>query len=224
MGQSVFQTCLLVEDHVATRDWLCKVLGEVFSGIEVTTAGSVREGGQLLDQWLAQDRQADIALVDLGLPDGSGVQVLRRLVEEAPATRRIVTTAYGDDAYLLEAIGAGAQGYLLKEEEASSLADTLRRIERDEPPLSPSIARRMLAHFGGGMSPRPASDDDDADLTAREKETLTLLARGYTIGEVAEQLGLSPHTVASYAKTIYQKLHVTSRAEATREAIRRGFA
>lgn len=222
MGQSVFQTCLLVEDHVATRDWLCDVLGEVFSGIEITTAGSVREGLQLLDQWGAAGHRADIALVDLGLPDGSGVQVLRRLVEAAPATRRIVTTAYGDDAYLLEAIAAGAQGYLLKEEEASTLSDTLRRIERDEPPLSPSIARRMLAHFGGGMTAQTAKQDDD--LTAREKETLTLLARGYTIAEVADKLGLSPHTVASYAKTIYQKLHVTSRAEATREAIRRGFA
>ena len=207
--------CFLVEDHEATRNWLVGMLSEVFPKASVVAAGSLADARRLLSDHLAKGDFPDIALIDLGLPDGSGLDLIGHFVSLSPQTKRIVTTTYGDDAYLLKAISAGAQGYLLKEEEGARLAQTLRRIERDEPPLSPSIARRMLMHFGdAGGADQP--ETDEADLTSRERETLTLLARGLTVGEVAAQLGLSPHTVASYAKIIYQKLHVTSRAEATR--------
>lgn len=215
--------CLVLEDHVETSAWLVSIISATFPGAEVRVARSLREGYALLGALLDGPGAPWLALVDLGLPDGSGLEMLRHLAEYAPQTRRVVTTAYGDDAYLLEAISAGAQGYLLKEEEPELLAENLRRIERDEPPLSPSIARRMLAHFGGVQ--RPSTPEADLlDLTARETETLSLLARGLTIAEAAHQLGLSAHTVAGYSKIIYQKLHVSTRAEATREAVRRGLA
>jgi len=215
--------CLIIEDHVETCTWLVSIVSATFPGVEVRVAGSLREGYAVLGVQMDGPGAPWLALVDLGLPDGSGLEMLRYLAEHAPQTRRVVTTTYGHDAYLLDAISAGAQGYLLKEEEPELLAENLRRIERDEPPLSPSIARRMLAHFGGVQ--RPLTPEADLlDLTARETETLSLLARGLTVAEAAQQLGLSAHTVAGYSKIIYQKLHVSTRAEATREAVRRGLA
>src|SRR5690606_24228873 len=162
-----------------------------------------------------------LAVVDLGLPDGSGVDIVRRLAGDMPTTLCVVATIYDDDAHLFEAIAAGAQGYVLKDEDASRVVALLGRIESGEPPLSPSIARRILGHFRG-VGPVPV--EDDAALSARETEVLTLIAKGLTVAETARMIGLKPQTVASYLKTIYSKLNVSSRAEATLEAVRRGLA
>ncbi len=132
----------------------------------------------------------------------------------------VVATIYSDDAHVFDAISAGARGYILKDEDEISLVQYLKRIERGEPPLAPSIAHRILAHFRSAAPTRP----DEARLTGREIETLSLIARGLTVSEAAARLGLTSQTVASYVKVIYQKLNVTSRAQATREAIRRGLA
>src|SRR3546814_10182429 len=132
----------------------------------------------------------------------------------------LVATIFCDDAHLMDAIAAGAQGYILKEEDRDRIVVTLRRIESDEPPLSPSIARRMLDHFRDQSVVAPAL----VDLSARETETLALIARGLTVAEAARQLDLTANTVASYVKVIYQKLGISTRAEAAGEAIRRGLA
>ncbi|UYO01187.1 MAG: response regulator transcription factor [Devosia sp.] len=209
--------CLLIEDQPTTRDWMLAVLARAFPGIVVETVGTRKAAMAWLDKgapdlWLA--------VVDLGLPDGSGIDIVKRLQQEFPQVLPVVATIYDDDAHLFEAISVGARGYVLKDEEADLLVGYLQRIERGEPPLSPSIALRMLSHFRA-----PASvPDDDAGLSPRETEVLTLLARGLTVAEAARRLGLQPQTVASYVKVIYQKLCVSSRAEATREAIRRGLA
>lgn len=209
--------CLLIEDQPPTRDWMLAVLAMAFPGIRIETAATLKAANAWLDQngsalWLV--------VVDLGLPDGSGVDIVRRIHTDHPDTLSVVATIYDDDAHLFEAIAAGARGYVLKDEEAELLVGYLRRIERGEPPLSPSIAHRMLRHFRAPAAPV----DDDAGLSPRETEVLTLLARGMTVAEAAARLGLQPQTVASYVKVIYQKLCVSSRAEATREAIRRGLA
>jgi DNA-binding NarL/FixJ family response regulator len=210
--------CLLIEDQPTTRDWMLDVVGRAFENIEIVTAGTVKAAHAWLDTnvdglWLA--------IVDLGLPDGSGIDIVKRLQAEHPEIMCVVATIYDDDAHLFEAIAAGARGYVLKDEEAELLIGYLQRIERGEPPLSPSIALRMLAHF---RAPPAAKPSDDAGLSPRETEVLTLLARGLTVAEAARRLSLQPQTVASYVKVIYQKLCVSSRAEATREAIRRGLA
>jgi DNA-binding NarL/FixJ family response regulator len=208
--------CLLIEDQPRTRDWMLAVLASAFPDLRVETAGTLKAAHSWLDRhgagfWLA--------IVDIGLPDGSGIDIVRRLQREHPAVLPVVATIYDDDAHLFEAIAAGARGYVLKDEEADLLVNYLRRIERGEPPLSPSIAHRMLSHFRA-----PTVVEDEAGLSPRETEVLTLLARGLTVSEAAARLGLQPQTVASYVKVIYQKLCVTSRAEATREAVRRGLA
>ena len=172
-------------------------------------------------QWLGSTAALPwLAVVDLGLPDGHGIDIVRMLVRYSPETRCIVATIYGDDAHLIEAITAGAQGYILKEENRDHIVATLKRIENGEPPLSPSIAQRLLAQFRAPTAPR----DGIAGLSARETETLALIARGLTVSEAATTLGLSTNTVAGYVKIIYQKLGISTRAEATREAVRRGLA
>lgn len=209
--------CLLVEDQPTTRDWMLAVLRQAFPGLAVETVGTLRAA----QAWLDGHKGALwLAVIDLGLPDGSGIDIVRRLARERPETLPIVATIYDDDAHLFDAIAAGARGYVLKDEEAALLVGYLQRIERGEPPLSPSIALRMLDHFRTPAA-RPS---DDAGLSPRETEVLTLLARGLTVAEAARRLGLQPQTVASYVKVIYQKLCVSSRAEATREAVRLGLA
>jgi len=212
--------CLLVEDQPRSRDWLLGVLTAAFPGIGVVAFARRAEAMA----WLAERQGAgvpgfDLALIDLGLPDGSGVDLVRKLVEAWPNVMPVIATIYDDDAHIFEAIAAGARGYLLKDEEPDLLVGILRRIDRGEPSLSPSIAHRLLAHFRAPA----AKADDAAGLTPRETETLTLLARGLTVAEAAGRMGLRPQTVASYVKVIYQKLSVSTRAQATREAVRRGL-
>jgi len=192
------------------------VLSSAFPDLRIETVGTLKAAHAWLDRHGAE---LWLAIIDIGLPDGSGVDIVRRLQRERPDVLPVVATIYDDDAHLFEAIAAGARGYVLKDEEADLLVNYLRRIERGEPPLSPSIAHRMLSHFRA-----PAQAKDEAGLSPRETEVLTLLARGLTVSEAASRLGLQPQTVASYVKVIYQKLCVTSRAEATREAVRRGLA
>lgn len=212
--------CLLIEDQPTTREWMLKVLTTAFPGIEIATAGTVKAALAWLD---AHAEGLWLAIVDLGLPDGSGIEIVRRLEARHPDVLPIVATIYDDDAHLFEAIAAGARGYVLKDEEAHLLVNYLQRIERGEPPLSPSIALRMLTHFRAPATTM-RKEEDEAGLSSRETEVLTLLARGLTVAEAARRLGLQSQTVASYVKVIYQKLCVSSRAEATREAIRRGLA
>lgn len=209
--------CLVVEDRPDTREWLCEVLAEAFPGVSVATAGSLREARA----WLAAPPSPlALVVIDLGLPDGSGVELVAEIARDFPDAVPVVATIYDDDAHLFDSLAAGAQGYILKQEHPETVAACLRRIEAGEPPLSPSIARRMLEK----LRPQPqAKPKDEARLSARETEVLTLLARGLSAPEAAREIGLKPQTVAGYVKVIYQKLHVTSRAEAVLAAAQRGL-
>jgi DNA-binding NarL/FixJ family response regulator len=211
------ESCLLVEDVPATSAWLETVLGATFPGIAVESCASLRAAQRALD---GRETPFALALIDLGLPDGSGLELVRRLAREVPETLCVVATIYDDDGHLFDAIAAGAQGYVLKDEDAEMVGALLSRIGRGEPPLSPSIARRILGHFRAApAAPKP----DEAALTARETEVLTLIAKGMTVAETARLIALKPQTVASYVKTIYSKLNISTRAEATLEAVRRGL-
>jgi DNA-binding NarL/FixJ family response regulator len=215
--------CLLVEDQAQARGHLAAVLAKAFTACEVVAVGSLREARSWLDG-RARDSSAVrllLALIDLGLPDGCGVELVRELAAAEPDVPSVIMTIYGDDAHLFDALAAGARGYLLKEDEPELHAEILRRIERDEPPLSPKIARRLMAHFG--KPAEAAKADPPAALTSRERETLALLARGLTVAEAAAKLGLSAQTVAGYVKVIYQKLRVSNRAQVTREAVKLGL-
>lgn len=209
------QRGLVLEDQLPLAGWLVATLEECFPGIQVQHAATLDAGLRL-----SASQAPDIALVDLGLPDGSGIELIRDLVNRHPACHVVVTTIYADDQHLFAALRAGAQGYLLKDQPREKTLQALRGITAGEPPLSASIARRLLRVFGGEAGQAEATEKR---LTPRETETLSLIAKGYKIAEVAASLGVSHHTAHEFIKSVYRKLKVSSRAEAALEATRLGL-
>lgn len=205
---------LIVEDLAETQKWLSKIAGEAFPGAVVDLADSMRSGLAA-----AARSNYDLALIDLGLPDGSGIEVMRNLRLLHPETLCVVTTVMGDDAHIVAALSAGAQGYLLKEQPAELIAHQLTQLAHGIPALSPVIARRIITHF---RLTGPAADTSD-DITAREKEVLALISRGLRNIDVARQLSITENTVAGHIKSIYRKLGISSRAEAAWHAARMGL-
>ena len=213
---------LVVEDNPETRQWICATIATAFPDVEFAAAGTVREAEALLFGKAGARRAFDVALLDIALPDGSGIDLIRRINAELPATTPIVITIYDDDATLFEALAAGAMGYILKGVKTTNLIEQLRRIASDEPPISPQIARRMLSFFKLA-TPARAPEMPEANLTNREIEVLGLLGKGLTATEIGGILGVSQNTCATHIKSIYRKLNVSSRAEAAIEADRRGL-
>lgn len=207
----------LLEDHAGAQDWLQGVLTDVFPGISVTVSSRLSEARDKLSHLLQAGFSPDIALIDLSLPDGTGIDFIRDLREQAPDCLCIVITIHDDDRHVFPALRAGARGYLLKQQPQAELARRLSGLIEDEPPLSPSVARRVLATFA------PPEASSQPDLTPREQEVLGLIAKGFTLAQVGQALGITRHTTAGYVKSVYRKLEVSSRAEATREAMRMGM-
>ncbi|MRD47039.1 response regulator transcription factor [Caenimonas koreensis] len=215
------QSALIVEDLPEIRVWLGDTARAAFPELRVTSVAR-------RDEALGAIRQAafDLALIDLGLPDGSGIDVVGALRQHQPMALPVVVTIYDDDDHLFPALQAGAFGYLLKEQPQDTLVAQLIRMTQGEPPLSPPIARRVLGHFAGAGQRRVQLSqqiEEVVRLTDRETEVLQRVAKGYTLPEIAQQFGLSRHTIADYIKQIYRKLNVSSRAEAALEAARRGL-
>jgi DNA-binding NarL/FixJ family response regulator len=204
---------LIVEDLSETRRWLAGIVMAAWSGCTIHEATGMRAG--IAE---AAARNHDVALIDLGLPDGSGLEVLRAIRLLTPDAVCVVTTVMGDDASIVGALSAGAQGYLLKEQPEAILVRQLRQMTEGIPALSPSVARRIMEHF---RRTGPAAAEDG--LTARERDVLALIGRGLRNGEVAQALGISENTVAGYIKDIYRKLGISSRAEASWHAARLGL-
>ena len=208
-------SCLVVDDHQNARKWMCDSLREAFDGIEICTASNLRQASSQIH------RSFDLALIDIGLPDGSGIDLISPLVDQG--CQVVIASIFGSDEHLFRALQLGAKGYVLKDDPRSELIEMLLGILDGRPPLSPSIAQRLLDHFS---THQPADGDIDPEvdrLTEREREVLRLLAQGHTVRNVAESLSISYNTAAGYAKQVYAKLKVNSRAEATLEASRRGY-
>ncbi|MEO6078353.1 MAG: response regulator transcription factor [Steroidobacteraceae bacterium] len=167
--QTLIQRALVVEDQPATREWLRGVLDGAFPGIDIVEAGTLGRGREFIEQ-----QPVDLALIDLDLPDGSGISLIQELNLSAPATRTVVATIYDDDEHVFPALRAGATGYLLKEQPQDVLMAMLRRIVSGEPPLSPAIARRVLRFFAPSGPTAPPEH-----LSPREEEVLQLIAKGY---------------------------------------------
>lgn len=204
---------LVVEDIAETRHWLVGAIAEAF-GAQAHGAANCSEARA----WLREREMGPplLALVDIGLPDGSGVDLIEEIVSEDPAAVTIVTTIYEDDANLMQAFSAGAQGYLLKDQDAAAFARRLSMIDHGDVPISPVIARRLLNRF---RDDKPTG----TQLSPREIEVLRLVGRGLKASEAASVLNISPQTVTTHIKAIYRKLEISSRAEAALEARKRGL-
>jgi DNA-binding NarL/FixJ family response regulator len=173
---------------------------------------------------------ADVLLVDLGLPDGSGIEVIRAAAVQWPSCSIMVSTNFGDETHVMRSIEAGAAGYLLKDSSPSKMSDEIRSLANGGSPISPIIARQVLARFRNTpvapSSPEPATaPDPDAPplLSQREKEVLDYITKGFTVHEIAGLMQLSHFTVRTFVRRIYSKLKVTSKAEAIFEARTQGL-
>lgn len=163
-------------------------------------------------------KEPDIALIDLGLPDGSGLDIIRAGINKKYKTQFVVITVFGDEGHVIPALEAGASGYLLKDSAMPDIAALISQVLNGGAPISPIIARKLLARFR-------VKDDSESTiaLTKREFEILNLMAKGYNPQETAGYLHISYHTVVTHVRHIYAKLEVSSRAEAVFEATRMGL-
>lgn len=214
-SQTARRSVFLLEDNPVTQGQLADAI-DGDSRLEfVGMAGSLQEA----TVWWREHEGADAALVDLGLPDGSGVDFIHFLSQQEQTPAILVMTVFGDEKHVVSAIEAGATGYLLKEREPEHIADSICTVLDGGSPISPSIARYLLKRF----QEQPDSKDSDIVLTSREQDVLKLVVKGFSYKEIAERLDISLHTVTSHIQHIYRKLSVRSRGEAVFEAIQMGL-
>lgn len=214
---------LIVEDHPDAGKLLVNLISQLSLNYAPTLATSLTEALCLLDK-----QSWDIFLVDLALPDGSGISFIEAAKQKFSSAPLVVTTIFDDDTNLFNALAAGATGYLLKSQTPSQLKEELSLLKQGFLPMSPSIAQRVLNYFQQAPSlfskQKPAElSKAEEKLTPRETEVLMAIAKGSSNKEVAAQLGLAEQTVASYIKIVYQKLNIRNRAQATLAAQRQGL-
>lgn len=207
-------TVLIVEDDERFRAAFAGMVGGAPDMVLVGQAGDVGPGLQLL-----RDLRPDVLLVDLGLPSGSGVDLIRYANEHLPDTDVMVVTVFGDEPHVMASLEAGATGYLLKDTPADDLTEQIRSLHGGGSPISPVIARQLLLR----LTPQAGPVVDDALLSPQERQVLTLSAKGFSFEEIARMLGVSRHTVMTYVKRSYRKLQVHSKTEAIYEARKLGL-
>ncbi|MDB5816712.1 MAG: DNA-binding response regulator [Rhizobacter sp.] len=238
---------LIVEDE---PEFMRRFSGAVLSDASLSLVAAVNNGGAgvaMLDL-----ERPDVLLIDLGLPDIPGVEVIRHAARVHPSCDVLVVTMFADDAHVVASIEAGATGYLLKDASVDRIVGSIHELRAGGAPISPGIARRVLARFRQTIVPQDApvpsaaasgapgvaagapsgpsmsntvtaSPADLALLTPRETELLRLVAKGFTFDTIGELLAISPHTVVAHVKKIYRKLAVHSRSEAVYEASQIGL-
>ena len=209
---------MIVEDDPVFLNRFCNV---VASEPEFELFAAVRNGAAALDS-LARGAP-DVLLIDLGLPDISGIEIIRETVQRYPDTDIMVVSVFGDEEHVLASIAAGATGYILKDSLPEELVDLIKQLRAGGSPISPIIARQLLKKLRPASSVSQPTGRDHPGLSARESEVLSLIAKGFSFTEIAKLVEISPHTVTAYVKKIYQKLAVHSRGEAVYEASRMGL-
>jgi DNA-binding NarL/FixJ family response regulator len=206
---------LVVDDHPIWRDAAARYLEE--DGL--TVAGTAGDGAQALR--IAAAVRPDVVLLDLNLPGLSGAQVIRGLLDAVPAVRILMLSASGERQDVLDAVTAGASGYLLKSAQAAELIAAVRATATGQPVFTPGLAGlvlgeyRRLAANGGNAPPVPR-------LTDRETEILRLIAKGLTYPRIAERLTLSPRTVQNHVRNTLAKLQLHNKSELVRYALEHG--
>ncbi len=195
----------VVEDAVGTRESLIILLNRA-AGIRcVADCSSGEEALRSLPEALP-----DVVLMDINLPGMSGIECVAALKQKLPRTLFLMLTAYEDADTIFSSLQAGASGYLMKNVDPGEIVQAIEQVHAGGAPMSMQIARKVVNYFQQLKKPSP----EVAELTRREQEILGLLAKGYLYKEIADQLGISLHTVRGHIHLVYEKLHVQSRTEA----------
>jgi len=213
---------MIVEDE---PEFLLRFSEAVSATGEFALLGAVATGAAALA--LLDAESPDVMLLDLGLPDMDGVQVIRHAAQKRPQCEVLVVTMFEDDQHVLPCIEAGATGYLLKDASAERIVAAIHELRAGGSPISPSIARRVLAGFRIGVAKSGTAaipaDELPSPLSERETEILRMVAKGLSFDAIGAVLNISPHTVVTHVKKIYRKLAVHSRGEAVYEASQLGL-
>lgn len=210
----------LVEDDVNFQNALVEAIRAAPDMVLLRVAGTRALGLQMLGEMFA-----DVLLVDLGLPDGSGIDVIQAAHDKWRGCNIMVSTTFGDEVHVMRSLEAGATGYLLKDSTPEKIISEIRSLHAGGSPISPIIARQILTRFrhAGPDAASPATDKQRTTLSAREMEVLEFITQGFTSAEIAALMPVSHHTVLTYVRRIYFKLKVTSRTEAIYEARNQGI-
>ncbi|MCW6530822.1 response regulator transcription factor [Sphingomonas sp. MMSM20] len=213
-GRTALSPTLIVEDDPAIQFRIRRLV----RGIEgpdaaIDTAATLAEARALL----VRSNYA-LALIDIGLPDGNGCDLIAELHERKASTQTVVISAWGSESVVINALRSGAIGYLLKEREDIELDLLLRSIQRGGAPIDPAIARQILTFLPAEQHAASAPQASTSQITTREREILHLVSLGRTNREIADELCLSRLTIETHAKTIYRKLAVSSRTAAVFKA------
>jgi DNA-binding NarL/FixJ family response regulator len=203
---------LLGDDHTLVREGLRRYI-ESTDGIEVL--GEASTGAEMVA--LAKETEPDIVVLDIRMPEMDGIEAARQISEQVPGTRVVMLTAYDDRHFVVEAVRAGAKGYVLKSKDAEHLLQAVRLVHDGHMVIDPELVVALADELAVAKD----RDVGAETLTEREVEVLQLLAFGYTNRDIAGRLFISPDTVKTHLEHIYQKLGATDRTAAVAEAMRR---
>jgi DNA-binding NarL/FixJ family response regulator len=202
-------TVVLADDHAVVRAGLTQVLA---NEDDVELVGAASDGAEAIE--LALEVKPDVVLMDLSMPGVDGVEATRRIREHLPETHVVILTSFSDRVKILEALDAGAAGYLLKDAEPSVLVSGIRAAARGEAPLAPKAASALLA---ARVDRRPAEE-----LSARERDVLALVAEGLPNKLIARRLGISEKTVKAHLTSVFRQIGVDDRTQAALWAAEHG--
>ncbi|MEU7761590.1 MULTISPECIES: response regulator [Micromonospora] len=208
---------MVVDDHPMWREGVARDLTEAGHQV-VATSGEGRQAVRV-----AAAARPDLVVLDLQLPDISGVEVIRGLRAALPGVRVLMLSASGEPQGVLDAVKAGATGYLIKSAAPAEFLDAVRRTAAGEPVFTPGLAGLVLGEYRRLAAAPPAPDDDAPRLTERETEVLRLVAKGLSYKQIADRLSLSHRTVQNHVQNTLGKLQLHNRVELTRYAIERGL-
>lgn len=201
---------VLADDHAVVRKGIRDFLEEEN---DIQVVAEAADGDQV--KTLIREHQPDVVILDIRMPAATGIEVTRWIREQHLPVGVLVLTAYDDDPFVVAAVQAGADGYVLKNAEAEQIAASVRAIYEGESALSPAITRKLMAQLGG-----PSKTDEAVEpLTDREREVLQLAASGLTNRGIGQRLSISDRTVQGHLASIYAKLRVGSRTEAVTKAL-----
>ena len=204
---------MLVDDHAMVRAGIRRFLEKAEDIQVIAEAGSVKEAQQLMTH-----HQPDVVLIDIKLPDASGIELVRRLRAQFSDLHMMMVTAYDDEPYVKAALQAGANGYLMKSAAPVDVIAAVRRIANGEAVVDPKLALLLM-----GMASSAPDAETAPQLTTREREVLHLTASGQTNKEIGNQLAISDRTVQSHLKSIFRKLQVNTRTEAVAIGLAQGL-
>ena len=210
---------LIADDQRVVREGLTLVLGLL---PDVDVVGAASDGAEAVA--LAEELHPDIVLMDLRMPRCDGVEATRRLRERAPGTRVVVLTTYSDDRSVIDALRAGARGYLTKDAGGTEIREALRRVLDDQAVIDPAVQHHLIEAIATApATPSPATPRFPNGLTPREAEVLTLIAGGLSNTEIAERLFVSEGTVKSHINRLLAKIEARDRAQAVAYAYQHGL-